>query len=211
MHIEERLASLDASLKTIVTILQSASSFARPDLDAAAAVSESVPVFIEKPAVADVVDGDPAGTVYFVDAKNEAVYAQTPDLPAPTVDTLKQTTAKKYLKAKEAFAAKKLVALPVAQPTVAAAALVAALATPVLTASLPGSTVEWKHVISKIMALDSSSLPGCGRECLNALLAAFGCAGKRVPSLEALGQHAEILAYLEDKLNPAQDPTDIFN
>ena len=74
MNIEDRLESIDTSLKTLVTILQSAGTITAvagaPEAAAAAPTAETKKPRTKKtdePATkADLVDGDPEGTRYWV-------------------------------------------------------------------------------------------------------------------------------------------------
>lgn len=60
--------------------------------------------------------------------------------------------------------------------------------------------VEWKTVLDKIKELNASTAEGHGRAGVEAVLAKFGKAGQKVPSLESVGKNAEILAFVESLL-----------
>ncbi len=67
--------------------------------------------------------------------------------------------------------------------------------------------VTWKETLEKIKELNGSKKEGHGRPAIEALIAKFGKVGDKVPSLEAVNKHAEILAYVTSILEaePADD------
>lgn len=54
--------------------------------------------------------------------------------------------------------------------------------------------VTWKDTLAKILEVSKSDKPGCGREGVTTLMKKFKADAKKVPELEALNKHAEILA-----------------
>ena len=76
-------------------------------------------------------------------------------------------------------------------------------------ASVPDSTTNtppWKDVLTAIQELNKSDKPGHGRDGVLAVLKQFGLEGKKVPQLEALGKHAEVLAFVKSLM--AADASD---
>ena len=74
--------------------------------------------------------------------------------------------------------------------------------------------VTWKdNVLPVLMKINGSTAAGHGRDGLLKVLAQFGLEGKRVPDLEALGKHADVLDYatkvLEGKLEEATAGDDL--
>ena len=89
MNIEDRLESIDTSLKTLVTILQSQGA-----ITAVAGAPESAAPAVDKPKTTrkakdetvvkqDLVAGDPEGTRYWVSEEAKTAYAQKPGDPDP--------------------------------------------------------------------------------------------------------------------------------
>ena len=75
--------------------------------------------------------------------------------------------------------------------------------------------VAWKDVMEKIKTLNTSKTDGHGRPAIEAMIAKFAKAGDKVPVLEALNKHAEILAYVNGvldgsiKAEPAAEDDDL--
>lgn len=63
----------------------------------------------------------------------------------------------------------------------------------------------WAEVVEKIRELNSSEAEGHGREAIQELIKAFLPKGGKVPALEAVGKHAEILAWVENRLAGTSD------
>ena len=210
MNIEQRLESIDTSLKTLVTILQSAGTIAAvagaPEAAAAAPATETKKPRAKKAdeptTKADLVDGDPEGTRYWVSEETQTAYAQKPGDPDPNDQSFKIESSAQYLAKKAEFAKK-------AQDAAAAAASQASAtsepsATAQLdTASAKTSDADWDTVFRAIKEL--STAPTGGREAVLGLLKAFGCEGKTVPALKDLNKNAEILAHVQGLLAPPAD------
>lgn len=215
MTIEETLSSIDTSIKLIVTILQSAGAIseqAGPASNAGAPdAAKTTRTRTKKedaaPAPAPVVAGDPAGTIYFVSDELLTVYAQTPGNPAPEPASFKQVAAAEYTAKKEEFTKKSGAQ---AAPSTAAAASPAANTLAASTASSVDSAPTWKDCLTAIQALNKSDKPGHGRDGVMAVLKQFGLEGQKVPALEGLNKHAEILKFTNDLLaGGAQDDSDL--
>ncbi len=214
MAIEDTLNSIDNSLKLIVTILQSAGTITAEAVvggaTQASGATETVatgkkPAAKKKDTPTPVVEGDPEGTLYFVSEELLTVYAQIPGNPAPQPASFKPATAAEYSAKKEEFAKKS--AATGAQSTAAAAT--PAVSTPAASTA-SSDTPTWKDCLTAIQALNKSTEPGHGRDGVMAVLKQFGLEGQKVPALEALNKHAEVLKFTNDLLNgAAEDDQDL--
>ena len=207
MNIEDRLESIDTSLKTLVTILQSAGAISAvagaPEATPAAPAAETKKPRAKKadePAAttkADLVDGDPEGTRYWVSEETQTAYAQKPGDPDPKDQSFKIESSAQYLAKKAEFAKK-------AQDAAAAAASQpSATSEPSATAQPGTASADWDSVFRAIKEL--STAPTGGREAVLGVLKHFGCEGKTVPALKDLNKNAEILAHVQGLLAPAAD------
>lgn len=207
MNIEDRLESIDTSLKTLVTILQSAGAITAvagtPEAAAAAPVAETKKPRTKKadePAAtnkADLVDGDPEGTRYWVSEETQTAYAQKPGDPDPKDQSFKIESSAQYLAKKAEFAKN-------AQDA-AAASQASATTAPSATAQPDGASTsaDWDTVFREIKAL--STAPTGGRDAVLGVLKHFGCEGKTVPALKDLNRNADILAHVQGLTAPAGD------
>ena len=232
MSIEATLGSIDTSLKALVALLQNAGTLthlAAPAVEKKTrtkkgeqAAAAETPATTDTPAVvveaeapaatqpAPVVDGDPAGTRYWVSEELQTAYAQKPGDPDPQPQSFRIESADGYLSKKAEFAAKKAQADVVTTDPVTAATAPTATA-PAATASAETSAtpeVTWKEVLTALQAVNKSTKPGHGRDGILALLKQFGCEGKTVPAMEALGQHAAILAATNAMLSASEAGAD---
>ena len=232
MSIEATLGSIDTSLKALVALLQNAGTLthlaspvaekktrAKKGEQAASAETPAttdtpaVVVEVEAPAAtqpAPVVDGDPAGTRYWVSEELQTAYAQKPGDPDPQPQSFRIESADGYMSKKAEFAAKKATADVATTAPVTAATEPTATA-PAGTASADTSAtpeVTWKEVLTALQAVNKSTKPGHGRDGILALLKQFGCEGKTVPAMEALGQHAAILAATNALLSASEAGAD---
>ena len=198
MTIEAKLDSIDATLKLLLTAVQSGAAVAAPEAtaptpDPAEKKPRAAKTKVEPEATAPVVDGDPAGTRYWDSAEHRQVYAELPGTQAPADQSFKITTAADYLVKKAEYAA-----AGNAQP----AAKSEQPATSEPSATQPAATasgeVSWKeHVFPAIQALNRAK----GADAIRALISHFGLSpktadnptGATVPALEALGKHAEVI------------------
>ena len=212
MHIEDRLESIDNSLKTIVTLLQSAGAITAvagaPEATTAAPAAETKKTRAKKsdePAAttkADLVDGDPEGTRYWVSEETQTAYAQKPGDPDPKDQSFKIESSAQYLAKKVEFAKKAQDAAAAAASQASATSEPSATAQPD-TASAKTSDADWDTVFRAIKEL--STAPTGGREAVLGVLKHFGCEGKTVPALKDLNKNAEILAHVQGLLAPAAD------
>lgn len=212
MNIEERLESIDTSLKTLVTILQSAGAITAvagaPDAAAAAPAAETKKTRTKKTdeaaatTKADLVDGDPEGTRYWVSEETQTAYAQKPGDPDPKDQSFKIESSAQYLTKNAEFAKKAQDAAAAAASQASATSELSATAQPD-TASAKTSDADWDTVFRAIKEL--STAPTGGREAVLGVLKHFGCEGKTVPALKDLGRNADILAHVQGLLAPAAD------
>ena len=210
MNIEDRLESIDTSLKTLVTILQSAGAITAvagaPEAATAAPADETKKPRTKKtdePAAttkADLVDGDPEGTRYWVSEETQTAYAQKPGDPDPKDQSFKIESSAQYLTKKAEFAKNAQDAAAASQKP--ATTEPSATAQPD-TASAATSGADWDTVFRAIKEL--STAPTGGREAVLGVLKHFGCEGKTVPSLKDLNKNAEILAHVQGLMAPAAD------
>lgn len=214
MNIEQRLESIDTSLKTLVTILQSAGAITAvagapeaPEAAAAAPAADTKPKATRKakdePAAttkADLVAGDPEGTRYWVSEETQTAYAQKPGDPDPKDQSFKIESSAQYLVKKADFAKNAQDAAAASQKP--ATTEPSATAQPD-TASAATSGADWDTVFRAIKEL--STAPTGGREAVLGVLKHFGCEGKTVPSLKDLNRNADILAHVQGLMTPAQD------
>lgn len=219
MTIEAKLDSIDASLKLLVTIMQSAgvipgtmatAEFAgTPEADTQksndAAATKLKGTRTKKdnstnsdPAAAmGLVEGDPEGTRYWVSESLQTVYAQTPGNPDPQDQSFKIESAAHYTSKKSEFAKK---SNPATGEQTGANAK-----TPVQDSAASSGT-PWDSVMVQIKTLNAGTAPGQGRDGVKALLAKYGfdgSEGKKVPDLAKLGKNDEILAFVNNLLTPA--------
>ena len=210
MNIEARLESIDTSLKTLVTILQSAGAITAvagaPEATTAAPAAETKKTRAKKAdepvatAKADLADGDPEGTRYWVSEETQTAYAQKPGDPDPKDQSFKIESSAQYLAKKAEFAKNAQDAAAASQKP--ATTEPSATAQPD-TASAATSDADWDTVFRAIKEL--STAPTGGREAVLGVLKHFGCEGKTVPALKELNKNAEILAHVQGLLAPAAD------
>lgn len=208
MNIEDRLESIDTSLKTLVTILQSAGAITAvagaPEVAAAAPAadkSKTTRKAKDEPAVKqDLVAGDPEGTRYWVSDEAKTAYAQKPGDPDPADQSFKIESSAQYLAKKAEFAKNAQDAAAASQKPATTEPSATAQQD---TASAATSGADWDTVFRAIKEL--STAPTGGREAVLGVLKHFGCEGKTVPALRDLNKNAEILAHVKGLITPAQD------
>lgn len=223
MTFEERLESIDTSLKMLVTIMQSAgvmtaavqaeTTDTQKPPETTATTEKKTRAKKDNSTNADpaaamgLVDGDPQGTTYWVSESLKTVYAQTPGNPAPDDQSFKIETAAHYTTKKSEFAKK---SNPATGEQTGANAK-----TPVTDtqgASTASSSTPWASVMEQIKLLNAGTAPGQGRDGVKVLLTAFGMngtEGQKVPNLAALGKNDEILKFVNNLLAPAGADDDL--
>ena len=213
MTIEATWESIDTSLKTLVTILQSANTISAIAGNAEFATATAAPADeTKKPrtkktdgpatttAKADLVAGDPDGTRYWVSEETQTAYAQKPGDPDPKDQSFKIESSAQYLAKKAEFAKNAQDAAAASQASATTAP--SATAQPD-TASAQTSGADWDTVFRAIK--DLSTAPTGGREAVLGVLKHFGCEGKTVPALKDLNRNADILAHVKGLMAPAGD------
>lgn len=205
MSIEETLSSIDASLKTLVQIAQTfgtaSGELGKPEAPAAKPRTKK-----GEAKTAKLVDGDPEGTRYFLIEKHNTVARVVPGDTVPSIEGTVEIDGDQYLAKKEEFTKKSVTSgAKVEQSTQSAQKT--ENAAPASTASAGGETVLFKQVVDALMALSKDTRPGKGRQAITEFLAKHG--KTRVPELDALGKHAELLAEVNALLAPDAAATEI--
>ncbi|AOV00356.1 hypothetical protein N5K37_21960 [Delftia tsuruhatensis] len=148
---------------------------------------------------APVVDGDPAGTVYWASDAHKLVFAQKPGEAAPQGNEFSQVSSTDYLAKKEAFAAAEKAAAT--QQTSASTAPSATAQQATASAATSGAAEPtWDEVVAGLKSLAQN--PAHGATAVMATLQKFKPGAANVPALKDLGQNAAILAHVNSLLNP---------
>ena len=163
----------------------------------------------------ELAEGDPKGTRYYIIDKHNSVARVLPGEHAPSISGMVEVGGNAYLHAKADQAKKSVTAQP--QATVAQTAAPAQTTAPAgaSTASSSEEKVSFEQVVGKLMMLAQDPRDGMGGPAVRAFLAKHlpNESKPRVPVLESLGKHAELLAEVEKLLNPVAVNTvadDIF-
>ena len=208
MTIEDTLLSIDASLKSLLTIAMTAAAgsaeLGKPEAPATKTRAKKADT-AQAPAF-KLLAGDAEGTRYFLIEKHNTVARIDAGGVVPTIDGSVEVDGEVYAAKKEEFAKKSLTSVSAAQPATPAPAETPAA--PAQTASLSAATVSFKQVVDKLIELSKDTRPGKGRDAITAFVAKHGVA--KVPALEALGIHAELLAEVEVLLAPDAVAEDMF-
>lgn len=220
MHIEERLESLDLTLKAILIAIQSGAQISAAVVNSAlgdtAEQAETkrkrrTKVEMEADAAAEaakgtqtatVLPGDPAGTRYWVSETLGAVFVEQPGVGSPPDQSFKIESAEQFLTKKGEFEAKK------AASTAAASSATAATQVAVVAASTAGSTadVSWDQVVVALKGLAGN--PAHGSEAVLKVVKSIDPNAANVPALKDKGKNAEIVAAVNALLNPAVEAAD---
>lgn len=201
MSFEETVSSIDTTLKAILVALVSGNSavaqLGEPEKKAPAAAKAKAAA-AGKPtseSAGAVLDGHEPGTQYWMSEDNKDYYVTKPGEAKPPAEGIINVSAA-YFSAKKAESEKKS----------SAAAPKKDVAT-VPTATPPAddaSGVTFKQVVQGLTDLSNAPPPVGGRPAVMELLAKFlpglAAADRKVPKLEALGKHAEILADVKATL-----------
>lgn len=149
---------------------------------------------------APVVDGDPAGTVYWASDAHKLVFAQKPGEAAPQGNEFSQVSSTDYLAKKEAFAAAEKAAAT--QQTSASTAPSATAQQATASAATSGTAEPtWDEVVAGLKSLAQN--PAHGATVVMATVQKFKPGAANVPALKDLGQNAAILAHVNGLLNPS--------
>lgn len=187
MHIEERLESIDTTLKAILTVLQSGQQIAATLESTADASAPAEPA--KKPR------GRPAKTA---DAASGPGTATTGDAPEKTDSASSQPAASAETAQPASTAADSGNAAPAA--TAAASAPAAAPAASATTSNA-GSEPTWDEVVKSLMGLKDN--PAHGAAAVVAILKEIDPNAANVPALKDKGHNAKIMAAINARLNPA--------
>lgn len=200
MSFEETLASIDASLKSLLTIAMTGASASVELGKPETAVTKATRT---KKTDAAVIPTDTAATRYWLIEAHNTVYEQAPGAPDCTFTGAVLVTEAVYTERKAEFAKKSVTAVQTA--TTASASTAAATAQ---TASSSAAVVSFKQVVDALTSLSKDTRPGKGRDAIVAFVGKHGVA--KVPGLEALGKNAELLAEVEALLAPDAVVDDVF-
>lgn len=149
---------------------------------------------------APVVDGDPAGTVYWASDAHKLVFAQKPGEAAPQGNEFSQVSSTDYLAKKEAFAAAEKAAAT--QQTSASTAPSATAQQATASGATSGAAEPtWDEVVAGLKSLAQN--PAHGATAVMATVQKFKPGAANVPALKDLGQNAAILAHVNSLLNPS--------
>lgn len=225
MSLEQAISENTAAIKQLVAVLQSGAlpGATQPETSAGGAKAAGRGKKSDAPSAAPtvatsatsplgVVDGDPAGTRYFVIEAHRTVYAQRPGEPDCTVAGAVITSAADYL-AKKAEYAVNLPTGAAGAPTASSAAAPAPATPSVSTASssapatsAPAAAVLDGHaIVARCQALHKVQ----GNEGLKKVLDMFKCTN--VPGLAAkTPQYSEIVAFIDSLLNPQPAAANLF-
>lgn len=149
---------------------------------------------------APVVDGDPAGTVYWASDAHKLVFAQKPGEAAPQGNEFSQVSSTDYLAKKEAFAAAEKAA---ATQQTSASTEPSATAQQATASGATSGAAEptWDEVVAGLKSLAQN--PAHGATAVMATVRKFKPGAANVPALKDLGQNAAILAHVNSLLNPS--------
>jgi len=204
MSIEDTLLSIDTSLKTLVQIAQTFGT---------ASAELGKPEVTRKPRAkkddakdATLAEGDPEGTRYFLIEKHNTVARVLPGEVVPIIGGTVEVDSDVYLAKKEEFAKKSVTNGAAAEQSTQPAAATANAA-PASGASSGEETVSFKAVVDALMALSKDTRPGKGRTAITEFLTKYG--KTRVPELESLGKHADLLAEVNTMLAPDPAPAEV--
>lgn len=187
MHIEERLESIDTTLKAILTVLQSGQQITATLESTADASAPAEPA--KKPR------GRPAKTA---DSAYGPGTATTGDAPEKTDSASSQPAASAETAQQASTAADVGNAAPAA--TAAASAPAAAPAASASTSNA-GSEPTWDEVVKSLMSLKDN--PAHGAAAVVAILKEIDPNAANVPALKDKGHNAKIMAAINARLNPA--------
>ena len=213
MTIEATLISIDETMKALLACVQSGAQMTATAEPAPARAPRTKKADVVQPDE-DIVEGDPSGTKYFVNADLKTVFAKKPDDIEPlAADGFTPASSKSYLAAKAEFAKKQPGTTPAptpsppAEPSTAPAATPAAGSPSASTATTSASEVTFQQVAAAMVRLNKGTEPTQGRAGILAVLKQYlpDEASPKVPMLEMLGKHAEILQSIEALLVPAED------
>lgn len=146
-------------------------------------------------------------TLASIDESLKQIVSLLSNQSTATAETQAKETKTRAKKSDTAIAVEEKKEAPVATAPQTATTAPTATA-PAVGASAPTSTADttpWKDVLTAIQELNKSDKPGHGRDGVLAVLKQFGLEGKKVPQLEALGKHGEVLAFVKSLMTESAD------
>lgn len=209
MSLEQALADNTATMKTLITVLQSAghavAPVAAPAVPKAAKADKTPAPVADAPAAKQpVAMGDPEGTQYFVIEAHNTVFAVKPGDVQPNVAGAVQVHVDTYLAKKDEFA-KKIKAAGAASSEAAAPAQAPAAtpAVPAPSAAAPAATVSaaepgFPDVVAKIKELHGLQ----GNEGVLKVLGQYKASN--VPGLQGKAGNAELIAAAQHFIDEAK-------
>lgn len=207
MHIEERLESIDTTLKALLVAMQSGMQMASAQEanntgDDAETTKRrrrtKAEIAADEAAEAAAKAAPEETTRYWVSETLGQVYVEAPGGTAPTDQSFKIESAEHYAAKKAEFAAKKAAA-----ETTAASSAPAATAAAATAASTSGSEVTWDQAVTALKSLATN--PAHGSEAVVKIVKQMDPSAANVPALKALNKNAEIVAAVNALLNPVAD------
>jgi hypothetical protein len=216
MHIEERLESIDLTLKALLVAMQSGAQMSaatgavttvteteaetkRKRRTKAEIAADEAAEAAAKQQTAAVLPGDPAGTRYWVSETLRAVFVEQPGVGAPADATFKIESPEHFAAKKAEFAAGNVVSTPAASSAPVAAQAAAPAA------STAGSTgeVTWDQAVAALKGLAQN--PSFGGEYVVKVIKSIDPTAANVPALKDKGHNAAIVAAVNAVMNPVAE------
>lgn len=188
MHIEERLESIDTTLKAILTVLQSGQQMATAEFTPADASAPAEPA--KKPRGRPAKTAEPAAgqaTATSGDAPEKTDSA--PSQPAASAETAQPASTAATDVGNAAPATTDAASAPAAAPAASAST------------STAGSEPTWDEVVKSLMSLKDN--PAHGAAAVVAILKEIDPNAANVPALKDKGHNTKIMAAINARLNPA--------
>lgn len=229
MTLEETLASIDTTLKSLLSAVQSGAQMSAATFAAASgaqtaeaaepakktrAASKKTEVEPTVHTLA-VLEGDPEGTRYWVSEDHKQVYTELPGTAAPADPSFKMSSSTHYTFKKAEFDIPKPdpVAPPAATVQAPAATEPSAAAQPAgalvqVGAQAAANDVTWDDAVGALKSLATN--PAHGSAAVVTVIKQIDPAAANVPALKALGKNAEIVAAVNAILNPVGNDAALF-
>lgn len=203
MSLEQALAENTATMKTLITVLQSAGHVTAAPTKPAKTTA-SAPAAAPAAAKTPVAFGDPEGTRYFVVEAHNTVFAVKPGDVQPEVSGAVEVGVDAYIAKKDEFAKKiKAATAPSAATAAAAPVAPATTAAPAPTAQAQPATASaadpaFVDVVAKVKELHGLK----GNEGVMAVLTKYGVGS--VPLLQGKAPNAELIATTQALIDEAK-------
>ncbi|WP_313330709.1 hypothetical protein [Comamonas sp.] len=157
--------------------------------------------------LAKVVDGDPAGTRYWVNEVAKQVYTELPGNPQPEDQNFKINPADVYLAKKAEFAAAQDAAKNAQAAASTAPSATAAPAT-ASAATSAGEAPTWDQTVAALMKLAAD--PAHGSTAVLTIMKKVDPTATKVPEMKGKGLEAAINAEVQALLNPTGGVDPLF-